>query len=100
MRILGILLALALSRAFSFAWNYLGRGEFRQVKLRTLMVQPYGRVIILHVTILGGGSLMQALHSPTAGLLILILLKIGLDLAAHLRERNKFSETTEAGSTT
>jgi hypothetical protein len=35
--------------------------------------------------------LMMLLGSPMIGLLILVLLKIGLDLAGHLRERIKFS---------
>jgi hypothetical protein len=56
-----------------------------------LMSQPYGRIVVLHLTIMGGGFLMMALGSPTVGLVLLVVLKIGLDLSAHLRERRKFA---------
>lgn len=85
-------LGLAASRAISFATNYLGNGEYRRASLQQLMQQPYGRIMVLHIAILGGGFLMMALHSPTAGLLLLVALKIALDLRGHLAERKKFSE--------
>lgn len=55
------------------------------------MQQPYGRVVVLHLTILLGAFLMAALKSPTVGLALLVILKIGLDVRAHLRERRKFA---------
>ena len=84
------LLGLMVSHGVSFLSNYLGAGEYRRAALPVLMMQPYGRVVILHVTVLIGGFLMQLLKSPTAGLALLVLLKCGVDLAAHLREREKF----------
>jgi len=85
------LFGLAVSHGISFAHNYLWLGEYRQAKLQSLMNQPYGRVMVLHLTILGGGFLMLALHSPLAGLALLVLLKLVLDLRAHWREREKFA---------
>ncbi|PYM15116.1 MAG: hypothetical protein DME18_05070 [Verrucomicrobia bacterium] len=85
------LLGLAVSHGISFGHNYLWRGEYREAKLQSLMNQPYGRVMVLHLTILGGGFLMLALHSPLAGLALLVLLKLVLDLRAHWREREKFA---------
>ena len=79
-------LALAASHLFSFFWNYLGRGEFRRASVGTLMAQPYGRVVVLHVAILGGGFAATALGSPLWALLVLLGLKVALDLRAHLRE--------------
>ena len=84
-------LGLALSHGISFVHNYLWLGEYQQAKLQALMAQPYGRVVVLHLTILGGGFLMMALHSPRAGLVVLVLLKMAIDLAAHWRERTKFA---------
>ena len=84
-------LGLTLSHGISFATNFLGRGEFRQAALRDLMQQPYGRVVVLHVAILGGAFLMAALGSPVWGLLLLVALKITLDVRAHLRERRQFA---------
>lgn len=85
-------LGLVISRGISFATNYLGNGEYKNVLAPMLMVQPYGRIIVLHIAIIGGGFLVLALHSPLLGLLLLVGLKTLLDLAAHLRERKKFSE--------
>ena len=43
----------------------------------------------------GRGFLMMALGSPTVGLVLLVVLKIGLDLSAHLKERRKFAVSVE-----
>jgi hypothetical protein len=79
-------LALAASHSFSFLTNYLGRGEYRTVTLQTLMSRPYGRVVVLHLAIIGGGFLLVSLGSPVAGVALLVALKIGLDIHAHARE--------------
>ncbi len=81
--------ALTLSHAFSYAWNYLGKGEYRGVDMGALMFAPYGRVVVLHVAIIGGGFLVMFLKSPVAGLVLLLALKISLDVAAHRREHRK-----------
>jgi hypothetical protein len=85
------ILGLTLSRGISFVTNYLGSGEYRRASLPQLMQQPYGRVVVLHLTILGGGFLMVALRSPVVGLVLLVGLKIALDLRGHFKERRKFS---------
>ncbi len=87
------ILGLAISRAISFGTNYLGNGEYKRASLQQLMAQPYGRIVVLHLAILGGGFLMLALHSPTVGLLLLVALKIAFDLRGHFAERRKFSDT-------
>ena len=79
-------LALAASHTFSFLANYLGRGEYRTVTLQALMSRPYGRVVVLHLAIIGGGFLLVSLGSPVAGVALLVALKIGLDIHAHARE--------------
>ena len=84
-------LALVASHLFSFAWNYVGRGEYRTASLEGLMKGPYGRVVVLHLTILGGGFLMTALRSPAVGLALLVALKIVLDVRAHVRERRRLA---------
>jgi hypothetical protein len=90
------ILGLALSRGISFATNFLRNGEYKTITAPQLMGQPYGRIVVLHIAILGGGFLVQALHSPVLGLLVLVALKIMLDLGAHLRERSKFSANDAA----
>jgi hypothetical protein len=85
-------LVLMVSHGVSFFQNYIGKNEYRQVALQTLMSQPYGRVVILHVTIIIGGFLSMALGSPVAALLFLIVLKVTLDITTHLREHRKYRE--------
>jgi hypothetical protein len=82
------LAALLASHGFSFLWNYLYRGEFRTAQLPRLMAKPYGRVVVLHVAIILGGIAAMALGSPVWALLVLLALKIGLDLKAHLKEHS------------
>jgi hypothetical protein len=86
-------LTLFISHGVSFVYNYIGAGEYKNSNPNNLMQQPYGRVVILHLTIIFGGFLMMLLGSPVAGLLLLIVLKTALDLRAHLREHDKAIDT-------
>ena len=80
------LLGLTLSHGASFWFNYVGRGEFRTASPIALFTAPYGRLVVLHVTILVGGMLAMAFGAPVLALLVLVVLKTGLDLTFHLRE--------------
>jgi hypothetical protein len=91
-------LALAASHGYSFVVNYLGSGEFRSATLKTLMFQPYTRVVILHVVIIFGGFLIVSLGQPTAALALLVLLKIAIDGTAHLRERRRLGPAGSPGA--
>jgi len=83
----GILLA---SHAFSFIWNYIGKGEYRNASLENLMTGSFNRVVVLHLTVLFGGSLMVVYKAPIAFLLPLVAIKIVLDIRGHIRERKAF----------
>jgi hypothetical protein len=78
--------ALFASHLLSYAVNFVGGGEYRRVEPAALMMQPYGRVAVLHLAIIFGGALTTMLGEPAIALVILVLLKIGLDLRAHLAE--------------
>jgi hypothetical protein len=80
---------LVASHLFSFAWNYLYRGELRRAQLSSLMAKPYGRVVVLHIAIILGGIGAMALGSPVWALLVLLAMKIGLDWKAHVKEHSK-----------
>jgi len=82
------LAALILSHGFSFVTNYIGKGEYRTATIQQLMHAPYGRVVVLHLAILGGGFVLQLLGGPTWGLVLLVVLKIGLDVRAHRKEHS------------
>jgi hypothetical protein len=80
------LLALVINHGISFTANFLGRQEFRNMTLNEQMSEPYQRVVIMHLTLIIGGGLSLLLNSPLAALILLILLKIGVDLKAHQKQ--------------
>jgi uncharacterized membrane protein YphA (DoxX/SURF4 family) len=51
----------------------------------TAMTAPYARIVVMHVTILVGALLVHVFRTKLAALLLLIVLKIAVDIAAHVR---------------
>ena len=88
----GILLAvaaLAISHGVSFWFNYLGRGEYQRASAIGQMFTPYGRLVVLHITIIVGGLAIALTGAPAAALAILVVLKTLMDIAFHLAEHRK-----------
>jgi hypothetical protein len=85
-------LALAISHAVSFYSNFLRKGEYRQITAGELMTRPYGRVVIMHITILAGGFLVVATGSSQPAVAVLVLLKIAVDFLSHKWERKKLAK--------
>lgn len=79
--------ALFLSHGASFLFNYIGRGEYLTTSPTRQMGSVYGRVVVLHMTIIFGAFAVAFLGSPIAALLVLVVLKTAFDLGLHLRER-------------
>ncbi|MBN2400315.1 MAG: hypothetical protein JXI33_08255 [Candidatus Aminicenantes bacterium] len=84
------LLLLTVSHGISYRRNFIGHGEYQRVAFTGLFWQPYSRVIVMHLTIVLGGSWAQAKGSPIFALLVLVMLKTAIDLALHLLEHKKF----------
>ncbi len=84
-------IALFLSHGFSFIYNYILKGERKRATIKKLMTTPYSRIFILHLTLIFGAFLVILFKRPEAGLTLLIILKIGVDLSAHLKERSRFA---------
>lgn len=80
---------LAGSHLVSFFTNYVARGEYRRTILPVLMMQPYARIVVLHLAIIFGAFAIVALGNPVFLLVILIVGKTLLDLALHLREHRE-----------
>jgi len=76
-------LSLVLSHGVSFVQNYLMRGEFRETTVAQLMIAPYGRIVIMHISIIVAAFPVMALGSPLPLLFLLILAKIILDIYFH-----------------
>jgi hypothetical protein len=83
--------SLVLSHGFSFYWNYVRNGDYRRASLNALMGQPYGRVLVLHFTVLFGGWIIMATGAPVLALVLLVLIKTAADARAHKAERSKFA---------
>lgn len=78
--------ALALSHAVSFVVNYLGGREYEHLDIRKLMMLPYGRIVVLLLTIIFGGFAALAFGEPVWLIVILVVIKMAGDLRMHLRE--------------
>ena len=61
---------------------------FMDITTMILMMRPYGRIIVLHITIILGAFLTMALGDPLWLLVVLVVLKSLVDLAMHGQERN------------
>jgi hypothetical protein len=83
------LAALLASHGVSFLANFILGGEMDRVTPGALMTAPYGRVVVLHVTIIFGGFAVEASGAPILALALLVALKIGVDLSAHLAEHRR-----------
>ena len=78
--------ALFISHGLSFLFNYVGRREYLTTSALRQMGAPYGRVVILHLTIIFGAFLAAMLGAPIGALIVLLVLKTLFDLRLHVRE--------------
>jgi hypothetical protein len=83
-------LAIALLHLSGFV-QWLGRARELAPSLKDQMTGPYGRIMILHVTLIASGFLVQAV-APAAGALLLVALKLGYDLFTLGRDHRQHEE--------
>ncbi len=80
-----------LSHGISFVYNFIGKQEFlRMDPEKQTIGSPYKRVVIMHVTIIGGALVIQFLGAPILALVLLISLKIAIDAGVHKSEHLGF----------
>ncbi len=84
-----VLLGMFISHGISYRLNYIGRGEYLRTSVVRQMAAPYGRLVILHVTIILGGMAIALTGAPAAAVFVLVLLKTALDLGFHLAEHRE-----------
>jgi hypothetical protein len=84
-------LSLIISHGISFGVNFIQKGEYHRVSFPSLFLQPYKRIVIMHLTIILGAWASAAWQLPEASLFILIGLKVIVDLFSHKKEHKKFS---------
>jgi Family of unknown function (DUF6498) len=80
--------ALCVSHGVSFVLNVLRKPkrESEPEHPQRVMVAPYGRVVLMHLTIIFGAMIAQAFGSKTWAFALLVVLKIMVDVAAHVRK--------------
>ncbi|MEA2517953.1 MAG: hypothetical protein QOF49_33 [Chloroflexota bacterium] len=88
---------LAISHGASFVLNFVGRREYLKVTTAGQMFAPYGRLVILHVTIIVGAMVSLLLGSPIGAIVVLVILKTAVDVAFHIREHDRLEARTAPG---
>ena len=87
---LAVIVILA-AHAVSFVqWSFATREL--PTPLKDLMAAPYGRIVVLHITLIAAGFLIQALHAPVLGVLLLVALKLAYDLITLRRGASQQEE--------
>jgi hypothetical protein len=79
-------ISMLVSHGVSFIFNYIGNREYERTNANKQMIAPYKRVMIMHLTLLVSAGIVLSTSQSTFGLLVLVLLKTGLDLVGHLFE--------------
>ena len=82
-------LALGISHGVSYWFNYIKGGEYLRTSASAQMFAPYGRLMVLHITIIVGGMAIAFTGAPAAAVAILVLLKTALDVGFHLAAHRK-----------
>jgi hypothetical protein len=80
---------LFISHGLSYRLNYIGRAEYLRTTAAQQMFAPYGRLVVLHLTIIFGAILIGMTGAPAAAIVVLVLVKIVIDLGLHLAEHRK-----------
>ncbi len=82
-------LSFFISHFVSMMVNHFGKREYKTRTANEQMFLPYGRVVIMHITILFGGFLALKFGAPIYALILLIAIKTFIDLVAHTKEHAK-----------
>jgi len=86
-------------QAVDFVRWLLGRG-WRGANAQALMGEPYGRIIALHVTLIGTALLLAWLGSPRYGVLLLAVFKTLFEGAMAGRKAGRATEAPSSGTVT
>jgi len=84
--LLSQLAILFFSHFVSFIDNFVMKKEYLKTSTGQQMIQPYSRIIVVHLTIIFGGMLSMMFGTSLWALAVLILIKTFIDLQTHLKE--------------
>jgi len=60
-----------------------------------MMASPYGRIVVMHITLIIGAAFAAGMVSPLPLLVVMVLMKIGMDVGLHLRSHKKVAQRAE-----
>jgi len=85
---------MVVSHGVSFFWDYLRRHAYLRISPERQMFAPYGRVVVLQVSILFGGIAIALIGSPVWTLVVFVVAKTVLDLSLDRRNTTFGHELT------
>jgi len=66
-----------------FAWQFVGKGEWKTTNPMVEMFAPYPRIVVLHIGIFAGAGALFILGEPMIGVLALIIFRALWGILAH-----------------
>ncbi|HZX19699.1 MAG TPA: DUF6498-containing protein [archaeon] len=85
-------ISLFISHGISFLTNYVGKKEYLNTSIHQQMFAPYGRIFVMHITIVIGAFFVVFTGIPAALIVLFIALKTLVDIGAHLKEHLKYQQ--------
>jgi len=89
--------SLVFEHGWEFYRGYVQSGQFRTADVSAEMFRPYARIVVLHLAILFGGFALVFLGLPRIMVVLLVILKTGLELRQRPRE-NRGDGNERSGS--
>jgi hypothetical protein len=86
--ILVALMGLSAYHVVEYWYGFVGKGEYRRVSPAAQMARPYGRVFVLHLTIVFGAILVVVLGRPIVLVALLATLKTAIDVGLYAFARS------------
>jgi hypothetical protein len=88
-----IVIAAMTVAAAADAWRALAATDHEHPQaIRDAMSAPYGRIVVLHLALIGGGFLVQALKLPSLAALLLVGAKLAHDLRQLRRQETPLEQ--------
>ena len=82
------LLGLFISHGVQFFKDW-SSGRLAQAEIKNIMSEPYPRLVVLHVALIGSGFLLNALPWPMFGVILLGLVKTVMDFNSERKASAK-----------
>jgi hypothetical protein len=89
------ILGMLISHGTYFVQNYLRNGAYRVASINRLMMEPYARIVPMHVGLIAAGFFIAALGSPMPVVVALVLAKTGAEVTVSRNAMKKWASRTQ-----